>query len=139
MAILAIYGHLAIGPYAMNQIFGTSLDFRKNFRFLEKFQIFGKIQILGKKSDLIFSAKTRIVSVVAMANWGYKGIIKTSSTPFLFRASRPLLIDGFPYRIASCIGTDTFACTLSLNFSDKTEDEIADMGSRVSKCERKGA
>ena len=55
-----------------------------------------------------------------MANWGYKGIIKTSSTPFLFRASRPLLIDGFPYRIASCIGTDTFACTLSLNFSDKT-------------------
>ena len=27
----------------------------------------------------------------------------------------------------------------ALNFSDNTEDEIADMGSRVSKCERKGA
>ena len=27
----------------------------------------------------------------------------------------------------------------ALNFSDSTEDEIADMGSRVSKCERKGA
>ena len=26
----------------------------------------------------------------------------------------------------------------ALNFSDRTEDEIADMGSRVSKCERKG-
>ena len=26
----------------------------------------------------------------------------------------------------------------ALNFSDRTEDEIADMGSRVSECERKG-
>ena len=36
------------------------------------------------------------VSVVAMANWGYKGIIRTSVTPSCFKFSIPVLIEGLP-------------------------------------------
>jgi len=53
----------------------------------------------------ISSAFTKIVSVVAIANCGYNGNNKTSSTPLSTNSCNPFLMVMLPYRIANATGT----------------------------------